>query len=442
MSFLMNMPVYSFNIPRIYSAVAEWAAAVMYVSLMPTNRKRWQRILMTVVFLFWQCAWLLLTQDLPLLFWIPSMAAAIAWIYLFLRTMTGERRTICAGTCMSAFLLAEFMASLEWQIEYFGHLQSIPVRAAVAAAAYAAILSLFYFMERPMKKSPYVEMLTRRQVLSILILGIITFLLSNLSFVYANTPFSATLERDVYYVRILVDLCGVVGCYALRRQIVQMNEEKDLVSINAMLRAQYDKYRAYQQNIDMINIKYHDLKHQIAGLRAETDSAKRSAWIDSMEKELETYRPEKQTGNQVLDSMIDAKRVTMQQNRISFTCVANGQLLDFMHVTDICTIFGNALDNAIESVSLLPDPEQRNIHMEVLERKGFVFIEVTNYCDHAVPLGRDGFPLTSKSDRVNHGFGVKSIAYSAKKYGGSTKFGTDGKSFYVRCLIPMQKNPA
>lgn len=434
------MPDFGFNIPRVYTAIAEWAAAVLYMSLMDKGtRKRWFRILFTALFLVWQTAWLVLTQNVSLVLWLPCMIAALFWIYGYFRLMGVEERRLAASAAIISFLLAEFMASLEWQIEYFGRWKHTAARIAVAAIVYAMVLAIAYLLEKKLQETGYAERVSGKQFIMICAAGVITFALSNLSFVYANTPFSATLERDVYYVRTLVDLCGVISCYALRRQMAQMYEEKELISINAMLHAQYEKYRAYQQNIDMINIKYHDLKHQIAGLRGETDSKKRSEWIDSMEKELETYKPERQTGNQVLDSMIDAKRVTMQQNHISFTCVAKGELLDFMHVTDICTIFGNALDNAIESVSLLSDPEQRNIHLEVLERKGFVFIEVTNYCDHPVPIGKDGFPVTTKKDHANHGFGVKSIAYSAKKYGGSTTFGVDGESFFVRCLIPMQK---
>jgi sensor histidine kinase regulating citrate/malate metabolism len=37
------------------------------------------------------------------------------------------------------------------------------------------------------------------------------------------------------------------------------------------------------------------------------------------------------------------------------TSVADGSLLDFMNVVDICSIFGNALDNAIESVLRIDD---------------------------------------------------------------------------------------
>ena len=45
--------------------------------------------------------------------------------------------------------------------------------------------------------------------------------------------------------------------------------------MNVMLKSQYDQYRNYQDSLDLIQMKYHDLKHQITGLRAESDEEKR-----------------------------------------------------------------------------------------------------------------------------------------------------------------------
>ena len=65
-----------------------------------------------------------------------------------------------------------------------------------------------------------------------------------------------------------------------------------------------------------------------------------------------------------------------RKNNIQITCVADGKILDFIHVIDICTIFGNALDNAIEHVVMIPEKEKRLIHVSVSQKKNFVFIKV------------------------------------------------------------------
>ena len=71
-------------------------------------------------------------------------------------------------------------------------------------------------------------------------------------------------------------------------------------------------------------------------------------WLDSIESEIDSYRLSADTGNSVLDAVIEDKMLNIRKYNIEFTYVVNGSLLEFMHVTDICSIFGNGLDNAIE----------------------------------------------------------------------------------------------
>ena len=274
-----------------------------------------------------------------------------------------------------------------------------------------------------------------RELASTSLIVLSSFMLSNLSFVYRNTPFSGSIVGDIFAIRTLVDFAGLAILYAYQSLRYEINAEKELSRIQTMLTAQYDNYRNYQEVTDLINLKYHDLKHQIAGLRAEMDPEKREEWIDQLEDELNVYQPERQTGNQVLDGVLDGKMPLIHNYHIQFTCVADGELLNFMHVTDICNIFGNALDNAIEHVLLVPEEDKRIIHMEVSARKQFVYAEVRNYCNNEVRL-KNGFPVTTKKDAKNHGFGIKSISYAVKKYGGTIQFGVKDNFFSIRLLIP------
>ena len=107
-----------------------------------------------------------------------------------------------------------------------------------------------------------------------------------------------------------------------------------------------------------------------------------------------------------------------------------------MHVADICTIFGNALDNAIESVSLIEDPEKRLIHIAISHKKNFVLIQISNYCENTITM-KNGYPVTTKADKGNHGFGLKSIRYTVEKYHGSLNFALNDNWFELKMLIPQ-----
>lgn len=88
-----------------------------------------------------------------------------------------------------------------------------------------------------------------------------------------------------------------------------------------------------------------------------------------MEQEIRSYEAQNKTGNEVLDTILTSKSLYCQQHGITLTCVADGAALDFMDTMDLCSLFGNALDNAIESVEKLPDSEQRLIHLVVTRKR-------------------------------------------------------------------------
>ena len=99
-------------------------------------------------------------------------------------------------------------------------------------------------------------------------------------------------------------------------------------------------------------------------------------------------------------------------------------------------MFGNAIDNAIESVKQLENQEMRMIDVLVYVRKQFLIINIMN------PLGRrlefDGdLPVSTKARNGYHGFGLKSIRYTVEKYNGFMKIDTEENIFSLKILIPI-----
>lgn len=427
------------DIPRFYTALAEWAACGVYLLLLKKRFSKGGTVICSAAALVVQSLFLILTGDLPTIFWIPCMLAAVGFMYLYL---FGVSRTTALGAgycCARAFLLAEFAASLEWQLHTYLLHVGAPMwflRACLLPAVYALVFAGAFFLERPIFSEEYLSQLTLREAASAAGIVVVAFSFSNLSFVVGNTPFTSSLMKDIFNIRTLADLGGIAVLYAFQSRISEYIAEKEKASIHAMLKSQYEQYRNYQDSMELIHIKYHDLKHQIAGLRAETDVEKRKEWLDAMERELEAGELLMKTGNSVLDTILGGKILYARGKDVRITCVADGTLLNFMHVTDICTIFGNALDNALESVVMLEDPEKRLIHVSVSARRNFVFIQVSNYCEQELKREEGQMPATTKSDKKNHGFGLKSILYSVEKYGGSVSVDLKKNWFELQILLP------
>lgn len=157
-----------------------------------------------------------------------------------------------------------------------------------------------------------------------------------------------------------------------------------------------------------------------------------------MEDEIRQYEAQNKTGNQVLDTVLTTKSLYCAKHGITFTCVADGTLLDFMDVMDICSIFGNALDNAIECELKIPDKEKRLIHVTVSKQKNFLILRFENYYEEALQY-KEGKLVTTKKDKEYHGYGLKSIRYTVNKYDGAVSIDTNKNWFDLKVLIPMKQ---
>ena len=391
------------------------------------------------VMLVVQSGFMVVTEDVSLFFWIPCMMVAVFLMLFFIYVSCAIEITDAVYFVLIAFVVAEFMASIEWQVAcYFRIAQSgVWWREWLALILGYGIISviLFKILYVHFPEDGQIE-IGWKECLSAFLIAISVFAVSNISYLTINTPFSGRYSFEIANIRTIVDLAGIAILYAHLMQCCEMRARKELEAVQNVLQNQYAQYVQSKESIELINYKYHDLKHQIAVLRSEEDPQKREAFLDEMEAEIRQYEAQNKTGNKVLDTVLTSKSLYCNKNGITFTCVADGKLLDHMHVTDICSIFGNALDNAIEHVILIPDPEKRLIHLTVSAQKGFVFIKIENYCEAEISKNEEDLITTTKKDSKNHGFGLKSIRKAVEKYDGSVVFGVQQNWFELKILLP------
>ena len=222
---------------------------------------------------------------------------------------------------------------------------------------------------------------------------------------------------NMFYIRTLVDLAGVLILTVQHEQLRESALHSELTAMDDVLRRQYEQYRQSKENIKLINRRYHELKVQIATIRAERDQAKQDAALAAMESDIRRYEAENKTGNPVLDTLL-----------------TDGKLLDFLSTGEICTIVGTALDNATESVAAEPDPEKKLIRVAIYAQNGFVMLRFENYCAQPVELGPDGLPLRS----AHGGYDLKSVRAAAEAHGGTLTLHWENEWFTLRVLLPQK----
>ena len=110
---------------------------------------------------------------------------------------------------------------------------------------------------------------------------------------------------------------------------------------------------------------------------------------------------------------------------------------------DNASLFGNALDNAIEATLKLAESEQRLIKLALFEQNHFIVIRVENYYDSRLSkdAGRQPAQLMKRDDQHRHGFGVKSIRHIVQQYGGEVTIRTDNHRSCYR-VIPASHRPS
>lgn len=185
---------------------------------------------------------------------------------------------------------------------------------------------------------------------------------------------------------------------------------KDRVEISTMKKLWVEEQKQYllvKENIDAINIKCHDLKHQIRNLR--TTGQVDPAYLDDLERSVSIYNSAVRTGNETLDIVLTDKRLHCASHNIQFTCIADGSGVAFMETMDIFSLFGNILDNAIECDSLQP-PEMRFIHLSVRTVNRMLTIHAENHFEDSLQF-KDGLPVTTKADKDSHGYGIMSVRH-------------------------------
>ena len=433
------------NTPGYYYAIA-YALSVLVITC--TNERkigRWKLAAVSCVQFALLLFFMTATDGVRRELFLPSMIVIVGLLLGDICICNAFSLREAGFYCVKAFINGEFAASLCWQIYYYltyaRGMHGEFWKWVELILVYAVIFTILTLIELNLKKDLEEIHITRRELLVVIIIAASVFAMSNLSYLDQDGLFSGSFVTDIFIIRTLVDLSGIAVLYAYHIQVkeIQIRFEKD--TLRNIMEMQYKNYQLSKENIDMVNRKYHDLKHQINLLRSQADAGKSRDYLDKMEHEIKVYETQNKTGNRILDAVLTNKSMVCQKREIELKVIIEGQSLSFMDDMDISALFGNMLDNAIESVSRQKEKEKRLIWLYVSREKQFVRIRTENYCDEKIRF-RNGMPVTTKKDKRLHGYGMKSICATVEKYGGSTVACQRDNWFELKILIPISGKKA
>ena len=292
------------DIPRLYTALAEWLAVVLYAQSRPPRFARKITLAASGMLAVMLGVFLEATGEVPIAWWVPCMGIAVGMQYLYLWITREENWLEAAYDCARSFILAEFAASVEWQLHctiFPQHGGGEPMALFLLLLVYSGLFGVMYGLERKRPHPTGHLDVSNTAALVAVVMAATAFAVSNLNFLNGEVTMS------VFYIRTLVDFCGVLILTVEHEQLREEALHKELTAMDSVLHRQYEQYKRSKEGIKLINRRYHELKVQIADIRAERDRAKQDAALARMESGILQYEAENKTGNPVLDTLLTAK---------------------------------------------------------------------------------------------------------------------------------------
>lgn len=241
---------------------------------------------------------------------------------------------------------------------------------------------------------------------------------------------------NVSVIRIVLCYFGLVAVAAIGYGLQYRETQQEAQFIRRLMKEHHEQHILRQETIEELNRECHDLKHQLSLMHSAKDTELRAECTQKMEEITTRYENLVQTGNSVLDLILAEKQTLCSKREISLTYMVDPVPLDTLSAMDLCTVFDNALDNAIEAVSIIEDKDKRLINLYVSQKGKLLYILVENYYEHSLRW-KDGELITTKTNRSYHGYGLKSIRYAITQYNGETNIHTDDNWFKLSIVIPL-----
>jgi len=178
--------------------------------------------------------------------------------------------------------------------------------------------------------------------------------------------------------------------YMMKKNIhsYKLYDENKIIKDNVL--KEYNYYLEISKEKDKVRSLYHDMKNHMICIRhlcEDEDTNKVLEYIDSMESNITNYNQLNQefhTGNMILDSILRVKKSICIEKDIDFFVDMTFSKNDFMDMVDVCTIFSNVIDNAIEACDKIN--ERNEPKKIILKNLNFPFVRRVNKRVMANPM--------------------------------------------------------
>ena len=248
-------------------------------------------------------------------------------------------------------------------------------------------------------------------------------------------------DMESFRISLLYDLLLTFSALAAQVLIFKQVHYKQRLVLERKLRLlECRNFDAYRNSVQILRKRSHDMKHIIAALQQDQRAGNQKELLQELQNTINRYDASLNTGNASLDTLLTHAGDQCQQQEILWTCMADGKSLEFVDPFDLYIMIGNALDNAIECLCQVSEKEKRFLSINIRKKNSLILFSIRNYCPQ-IPQMIHGLPVTTKKEKLEHGYGMKSIQEIVQKYNGQMQVRFENHTFILDILLPSP-NPA
>ena len=243
-------------------------------------------------------------------------------------------------------------------------------------------------------------------------------------------------DFSVFFMGILMIFSNILMIFLFRKITRDNRVYIENKLMKEKMDMEYKYYMKVKENQDRVRQMYHDMKNHMSCMKNLSNANEcLNEYITEINTEIEKCESCFNTGNLILDIILNEKKASCLDKKIKFNSYIEFKKCDFIKVNDVCTIFSNLIDNAIEACDKLQSDKYISLKSSYINENFFVMKIENSKCNEIET--KNGNLITDKKDKLTHGIGLENVKRTIYNYDGEIDIKYDDKKFVVKILIPL-----
>lgn len=391
---------------------------------------------------------LILIYCLQLPSFIRSLYIVIfAPVFIYLFSVNNLSKTIISYSILCSFLIGGIDTLMADIIFTIGKLFNVNLHKTFVGTLVSIFTLIYWFLTSYYINKKYMNYSARRQTHFFVFISLASFFNSGIYMLFLECVYSAKFANyaNTSIIQCALIFFGIILIAEITYILYLYYEKTHYSLINDFTQEYLDIKKSHFQEMQLRDKNTRMFRHDIqAHLAVINDFAKEGNcdkllhYLHSINDAFTTIKPKFSTGNEIIDSVLNQKTSLIEDNQIKLRIRGN-ELSDLNDIDefDLCTIFTNAIQNAIEACIQIPEIQKRQIQILLRSDDNLFIIEFSNTVKAKLKIKNNRI-TTGKTDKQNHGFGLVQIEQVIQNHQGHMHMNCDNHMFKLVLHIPKE----